>query len=581
MKEVENSESSDSNEINEKEEEVGDIDDDRPNLLQMNKKLDKERNEEEIKLTKKKRKRTKNKTDIVYDSNKKQIEDSFIPNLEELNDFLKNCTIKEINLEDIKEELEKIPKEKIFDPDKFIDENYGGEEKDKNEIKNNFSIEEIGIKFEQKEEKFNKEEELKEYLGLEDIEKNEEKMFINEILQEKNIFKQKNEIHKLIEKIKKIDMDEIIKSQEGNTNQKLNIVFDLDNTCIFAFFIHPENPSNLIQKYLNKDLHYIKCQFKEKIMIFAIIIRKGLKEFIEFSKDFCYFYINTLGLENYGMEIKKLLENQFNIKFKGFQARKFEGQKVEKSKFLKDLSLESKNAIIFDDKPKVWTKDNANVIISKLFTDRQINLDFLKRKKLQNNKSLFLNDYGPFAYYKSSDENWQNQKLRYEDLCPFYDFNKRNCYSGEYLESSKYQFIYMKEVIKTIYYLIYNSNMRVPEALKIIRFNIFYNSCFNMNFYNKKGKEILIEIIKNCGGVILENKNQFKKDMKLYFVCFCDDYNKFKDEINKEKSWMENAKVVSDKYIINSFYFMTNLENELDNPQYCLDLNDNDNFENY
>ena len=44
---------------------------------------------------------------------------------------------------------------------------------------------------------------------------------------------------------------------------------------------------------------------------------------------------------------------------------------------------------------------------------------------------------------------------------------------------------------------------------------------------------------------------------------------------------MENAKVVSDKYIINSFYFMTNLENELDNPQYCLDLNDNDNFENY
>ena len=190
MKEVENSESSDSNEINEKEEEVGDIDDDRPNLLQMNKKLDKERNEEEIKLTKKKRKRTKNKTDIVYDSNKKQIEDSFIPNLEELNDFLKNCTIKEINLEDIKEELEKIPKEKIFDPDKFIDENYGGEEKDKNEIKNNFSIEEIGIKLEQKEEKFNKEEELKEYLGLEDIEKNEEKMFINEILQEKNIFKQ-------------------------------------------------------------------------------------------------------------------------------------------------------------------------------------------------------------------------------------------------------------------------------------------------------------------------------------------------------------------------------------------------------
>ena len=123
--------------------------------------------------------------------------------------------------------------------------------------------------------------------------------------------------------------------------------------------------------------------------------------------------------------------------------------------------------------------------------------------------------------------------------------------------------------------------MRVPEALKIIRYNIFYNSCFNLDFYVKKGKEILSEIIKNCGGVILVNKYQYKKDMKLYFVCFCDDYGKYKEEINKEKIWMENAKVVSDKYIINSFYFMTNLENELNNHQYCLDLNNNDNFENY
>ena len=63
--------------------------------------------------------------------------------------------------------------------------------------------------------------------------------------------------------------------------------------------------------------------------------------------------------------------------------------------------------------------------------------------------------------------------------CPFYDFDKKYCFSGEYLESTKYQFIYMKEVIKIIYYLIYNSNMGVPEALKIIRYNIFYNSYFN------------------------------------------------------------------------------------------------------
>ena len=204
-----------------------------------------------------------------------------------------------------------------------------------------------------------------------------------------------------------------------------------------------------------------------------------------------------------------------------------------------------------------------------------MNFDFLKKNNLENNKFLFLKNYGPFAYYKSSNENWQIQRLKCEELCPFYDFKERNCFSGEYLDSPKYQFIYMKEVVKIIYYLIYNSNMRVPEALKMIRYNIFYNSCFNLNFYEKNGKEILKEIIKNCGGIILENKNQIK-DMKLFIVCSVDDYNKYKDEINKERIWMENVKVVSDKYIINSFFFMTNLESELNDPQYCLDLKDKD-----
>ena len=125
--------------------------------------------------------------------------------------------------------------------------------------------------------------------------------------------------------------------------------------------------------------------------------------------------------------------------------------------------------------------------------------------------------------------------------------------------------------------------MRVPEALKIIRYNIFYNSCFLMNYYEKDGKEILKEIIINCGGYIYDNKNKEKNnnDMKLFFVCSTEDYNLNKDDIKKEKIRMKNVKVVSDIYIINSFFFMTNLENELDNPQYCFDLNDEEDFDNY
>ncbi len=63
---------------------------------------------------------------------KKKFEDSFIPNLEDLNNFLKNCTIKEIKSEDIQNEIDKLPKEKVFDPDEFIKENYENKENKNN-----------------------------------------------------------------------------------------------------------------------------------------------------------------------------------------------------------------------------------------------------------------------------------------------------------------------------------------------------------------------------------------------------------------------------------------------------------------
>ena len=297
MENDEKSESSNSKYLNEEEEENSEMDPDCPTLFQINKMIDKKRREEEIKLIEKKRKRLKNETDIVYDANKKQLNDCFIPNLEELNNFLNNCTTRAINLYDIKNELKEISKEKIFDPDKFIEENYGKEEKDKNELKNNFSIEELGFKLDKKEEKINKEEELKE--NLEDIDKNKEKIILNDILQEKDLNKQKKDIHKLIEKIKKMNIEEIIKSQEGNANKKLNIVLDLDNTCIYAFPISQKDLSNLVIKYPRKELYGIIFQYFDKIILSASIVRKGLKEFFDFTKSFCNYFINTLGFEKY------------------------------------------------------------------------------------------------------------------------------------------------------------------------------------------------------------------------------------------------------------------------------------------
>ena len=190
MKKEEKSENSDSNElIEEEEEEYNEIDSDYPNLFELNKFIDRKRREEEQKILEKKRKRTNNATDIIYDANKKKLVDSFNPNLEELNNFLKNCKIREININDVEKELENIPREKIFDPEKFINENYGKEEGIKKEINNNFSIEDFGLKYDKKEE------EIKE--NIDGFDKTKEKIIINDLYYETNLINQKNDIHKL------------------------------------------------------------------------------------------------------------------------------------------------------------------------------------------------------------------------------------------------------------------------------------------------------------------------------------------------------------------------------------------------
>jgi len=540
--------------------------------LNKNSKIFKEKGDKKFLNNKTKRNNNNDETNMIYSEKDKKFINSFIPDKEELNKFLQNCTIIEINKEDIKEEIKNIPKEKIFDPDEFIRNNYQLKEK------NSISIEDLFLELD----KSNNEESQ----NLEDLNEPISKVRnFNEILQEKNLDKQKKEINDIINNIKQMKIEEI----KENELNKLNIVFDLDNTCVYSTFIHPNLIIELIEKFPQNDFKIIKFEYNQNYIYYAFIIRKGLEEFLNCTKKFCNFYINTLGMEQYGKKIKDKLEAIFKITFKGFKGRV---NNSERNKFLYDLSLEQKNTIIFDDKPIVWTKDKGNIIISKFFVDKKITLNNLRNVNLENNESLLFGDYSPFPFYKSSENNWQIQSLRLEKKCPFYDLKNKKCYSGEYVESDKdeQQFLYMKETVKLVYYLLYKYNIYVPESLKIIRYNIFYNCSFNLNFYkktpqkkqNERDVNILKHIIINCGGIICD-ENNFKgyTNYKYYFVCTKDDYKKNKDEINKQKIGKKSCKVISDEFIINSFFFMTYLGNENNNSKYCLDLNDEDDFDNY
>ena len=127
-------------------------------------------------------------------------------------------------------------------------------------------------------------------------------------------------------------------------------------------------------------------------------------------------------------------------------------------------------------------------------------------------------------------------------------------------------------------------DIKISDALQLIRFNIFYKTFFSLKFYKDNDKErlnILKNIIEICGGQIYEKENYKKKYEKLFFVCSKEDYSSLKDKIKKELIIYENSKLINDKYILDSYYFLTNLEEEIDNPEYSFDISNNEDFSNY
>ena len=549
------------------EDDFSDIDNDRPNLIQIDKKFSK--------ILRKKREREdgdqNDQTHMIYDSKTKTMLNCFCPNIEELSNFLKHCQIREINDEEILELCKKEKDKNIFDPIEFMNKNI------ENFKNNNYlNLEDLTLFGNNK-----KLEYPEELMPIEESYISETKIDItNDLL--KNILKneildinQKEELNKLISEIKNMNIKDIVKKD------KLDIVFDLDNTCIFGFMVKPETIKELKEQFPQKDIKSFCFLFQNNYLISGLIIRKGLLNFLEFSNTFCNFYISTLGVEEYGIQIMSILEKlNKNLKFQKFIGRKNEN---ERRKFIKDINLDKKKTLIFDDKPSVWVDDYLNVILSKKFSDKECEKFLPKNIAVNNDASLrFLYNYFPFYYYKSKKNNdeeieWKNQKLIGGRMPPFYKFVNENdtinnnCFSGEYLESPKYQFSYMKDIIKIIYYFVFYYDIHVQDALKLIRYNIFYNRYFSLKFY-KGEKTILKDIILNCGGQVIEtNKEKSENNNNIFYICRKDDYSFLKEKIEKELMCNKESKVVTDRYILDSFFFMTNLESEIDDPDYSFD----------
>lgn len=583
-----------------KEEEEYSLDEERISLRQIERIIQKRKIKENRKSLLAKKIKKDNMGVITYNEKEGKIEQAFCSSLEELNEFLVHCQIRRISFEEFSPSFinNSIP----FDPDQWMKSNKISEriinfedlsiycqnnieknKKPENSINNNNSKSLIKDREKVKEVKIKKLNRI--LLNNKALMDNYNKLQ-NIISSSAISIEQKIWVNNLIKEISRMDINQIKveKDEEGKEN-KLEIVFDLDNTCIFSFcsnadLLYVQQKKNIFPA---KQAKMISFYFGNKVLYNVLIIRKGLKEFINYVNPLCNFHISTLGAENYGNEIKEILKEYSGVEFIRYKGRLYENENI---KNISDLYINREKTIIFDDNIKVWenkTKDHENVINTKFFFDEECaSLSVINQIKKNDGIfyeiEAFLKSYRTLVYSKikeSKNIDWKQQFIIEYPKSPFYqfktykDYDYNKCFTSEYLSSKKYQFIYMKNVIKVIYCMKFIYDIDIPTSIKLIRNCTLTNLKFDLRYLSYDQKNILIDMVKACGGIIFE-KEKDKKDYeeKIYLVASKMLYELKKDEINKELEENSFYILINEKYILDTYYFMTNLIDEINDPEY-------------
>ena len=201
-----------------------------------------------------------------------------------------------------------------------------------------------------------------------------------------------------------------------------------------------------------------------------------------------------------------------------------------------------------------------NVIISKCFYDEEAASAYMKKENpvILDEKSSSDKRYRSFYYYSICDDDWKSQKI----------------IKNDYLHSKKFQFLYLKNVLKQIYLLRFVYDIETPLAIKMIRMSTLANMIFYPQFYkDKQMKIILKQIIISCGGIIYNNE-PLDKNEKVYFVISQNNYNNNEERESIRKFLDKNPSfaLINEKFILDSFYLMTNLKAHLNDPEYTFSM---------
>ena len=327
--------------------------------------------------------------------------------------------------------------------------------------------------------------------------------------------------------------------QKENESDKLNLVLDLDHTIIFSCQF-PEIQNN---RYL-KDIYY-KILFKSLDLeivrlpskqVYVFQFREGLKSFFDNTKNFCNYHIYSSSFKLYATQIVQKLEDKFGIKIQSLKANDdIYYRDIDKN--LTKINLNHQNSIIIDDNPSNWRNNLNNIILSKRFYDYKI-MYFLRQNNIKELGFYFLikqceNDLNVLGYFAAGSHILNEKNIK--NILP-YNVESNNL-------SERHQLNYISKFIQKIYYLHFYYGINVPNAIKILRINIFYK----MNFYIDKecnNYKELYDMIKYCGGEIVETIDNEKNI--IY--------------INKEYQEKDNIKSISDEYIYDCYFMMNKFD---------------------
>ena len=576
-----------------------DIDYERLTLIDVGERLKKKRAKKNNNSLLLEKKRKNPNTIISFDASSKTVLNNFCPSVEELNDFLDNCKIEEIDLTecnkklpdsveifDNKEYMKKYHINKTylsFEDSQYIKETKDNEENTLELINPIMASNPLPLSVDNK---------------LSNILNGETKVdYINENI--KNLQKilhcntldlgQKKWLNNHIKEIIDMPLDSVIIK-----GKKLEIIFDLDNTLVFTFIKSNSKESLDIMAEIEKNnpkkkIFSFSLRNNNKLMYSCLVFREEIYDFVNYIKEFCNFHVRTLANKNYTEKIIEKLEENLGIKFNGIIARDDSTpNKLNKSiGEFRNKNINNSNTIIFDDSINVWNEnDLGNVIQSKYFFDKEFGVTEIQNLKTNSEtENLFTtlsNTHNKLFYnsFTPGEICWRKQNIIRAVKCPFYQYKEQgekfyfDFYNTEYLGDKKCQFIYMKDVVKIIYYMIFHDKVPLSEAIKLIRLNIFYEKHFYLKYVSSEGKNILSNIIQICGGEIVEPDDSISYKMSnIYLVCSMNIYEKERNTILNEVQNNKKFIIVNEKFILNCYYFMTDLEldchDEEYDPEYC------------